>query len=180
MQEQKGVQAGPRTGDGRMKADVVVIGAGAAGLSAALTASRGGAEVVVVEKPAAPGGLSLFVEGMFAVESSIQRRSLIGLTAEEAFKRHMETTQWRADGRLVRAFFEKSAETIDWLQEQGVEFLEAAAKNHRPIPGLYSAGNCAAGMYGSHYEMTHPGEAMGFAVNAGRIAGEEVLRGREK
>ena len=39
----------------------------------------------------------------------------------------MEATQWVADPRLVRAFFDRSGETIEWLQQQGVEYHEAAA-----------------------------------------------------
>ena len=57
----------------RIKADVAVIGTGAAGMSAAVRAAEGGAKVVVFEKRAFPGGL-------------------IG-QAEEALAR---TAEWRA------------------------------------------------------------------------------------
>ena len=43
------------------------------------------------------------------------------------------------------------------------------------IPGLYAVGNCAGGMYASNYELTHPGVALAFAVNSGRIAAENAL-----
>ncbi|HLP46004.1 MAG TPA: FAD-binding protein, partial [Candidatus Kapabacteria bacterium] len=43
------------------------------------------------------------------------------------------------------------------------------------IPGLYAIGNCAGGMYAWEYEVFTTGGALGFAVNSGRIAGENCL-----
>lgn len=107
-----------------LKADVVVVGAGSSGLSAALTAARGGAEVILFEKLPMPGGYSLFAEGMFAAESIIQEQQYIGITKEEAFKNHMNSTHWCANGRLVRAFIDKSASTIEWVMQLGIKFSQ--------------------------------------------------------
>ena len=106
--------------------DVVVIGAGASGLAAALTAAQGGAKVIIFEKQPYPGGSSLFFQGMFAVESELQRKQYIGYTRDEAFKNIMDYSHWLANPRLVRAFVNESANTIAWLQQQGVEFTEAS------------------------------------------------------
>ena len=46
--------------------DIVVIGAGAAGLAAALTAANYGAKVLVLEKTAEPGGSSRICGGLLA------------------------------------------------------------------------------------------------------------------
>ena len=108
-------------------ADVVAIGGGGAGLAAAITAASGGASVIVLERMAGVGGSTTFAEGMFAAESSMQFRRNIVLTKDNVFKRHMEATNWRANPRLVRAFIDKSASTIEWLQDLGVEFIEPAA-----------------------------------------------------
>lgn len=110
----------------KMTADAVVIGAGASGLCAALTLAEGGAGVIVLEKMPFPGGTSNFAEGLFAAESHLQRREKIGLTKDQAFLRHMENTHWRANARLVRAFINKSAATIEWLEARGVEFTGVA------------------------------------------------------
>jgi len=59
---------------------------------------------------------------MFAVESKMQIKNKVGLTVEEAFNTHMEETHWLADARLVRAFMDKSASTIDWLENLGVRY----------------------------------------------------------
>lgn len=106
----------------KMEADIVIVGAGSAGLSAALAAASYGVKVVVLEKMASPGGYSMFTGGMFAVESSIQILDYIGITKDEAFKNHMQNSHWCANGRLVRGFINKSADTIDWLMQLGIEY----------------------------------------------------------
>lgn len=103
--------------------DIVVVGAGGAGLAAALTAAQAGATVAVFEKQAALGGTTRFAEGMFAVESEIQRADYVAMTRDEAFQMIMEYSHWRANARLVRAFVDESAGTIAWLQRQGVAFV---------------------------------------------------------
>ncbi len=105
--------------------DVVVVGSGAAGLAAAVTAAQGGAKVAVYEKQRSFGGTSNFFEGTFAVESSLQRARYITYSRDDAFKYIMEYSHWRANPRLVRAVVNESAETIAWLQDQGVEFIDA-------------------------------------------------------
>jgi fumarate reductase flavoprotein subunit len=104
--------------------DLVVIGSGAAGLVAALTAAEAGAKVVVFEKETSFGGTSNFFEGTFAVESEEQRKRYITYSKDEAFKNIVEFSHWRANGRLIRAIIDESAETIAWLQKQGVEFSD--------------------------------------------------------
>jgi fumarate reductase flavoprotein subunit len=107
-----------------MEADVAVVGSGISGLSAALEAAHGGARVAVFEKQSSIGGTSNFFEGIFAVGSSMQREKYIAYSRDQAFKNFMEYNHWRVNARLVRALINRSAETIDWLQALGVEFLE--------------------------------------------------------
>ncbi len=104
--------------------DVVVAGAGGAGLAAALTLAEGRAKVAVFEKMSFAGGSFLFVEGTFAVESEMQRKRNIKVSRDEAFRGMMEYSHWKANPALVRAFIDKSASTIDWLEKQGIEFIE--------------------------------------------------------
>lgn len=105
--------------------DVIVVGGGASGLAAALTAAEGGAKVSLFEKMRFLGGSSNFAEGMFAVESEMQRKLYMNYSRDDAFRAMMDYSHWRANPRLVRAFVDASAGTIDWLQRQGVEFIEA-------------------------------------------------------
>lgn len=108
-----------------VEADVVVIGSGATGLAAALTAAEGGAKVIVFEKQRSLGGTSNFFEGTFAVESEMQRQRFITYSKDEAFKGIMEYSHWRANPRLVRTIVDESGDTIAWLQQEGVEFIDA-------------------------------------------------------
>jgi fumarate reductase flavoprotein subunit len=108
-----------------IETDVVVIGSGVSGLSAAVTAAEGGAKVIVFEKQRSLGGTSNFFDGIFAVESEMQRQRFIDYSRDEAFKNIMEYSHWRANARLVRAFVNESGETVAWLQKQGVEFIHA-------------------------------------------------------
>jgi fumarate reductase flavoprotein subunit len=113
----------------QMEADVVVVAAGTAGLPAAVAAAEGGARVIIFEKASTTGGAGNMAYGPFAVESRLQRLKQMALTTEEAFKIHMNHTHWRVDAALVKAFYDKSAGTIDWLEKMGVEFLEVNCHN---------------------------------------------------
>ena len=105
-----------------LQADIVVISAGSAGLAATVAAAEKGAKVITFEKASTTGGAGNFAQGPMAVESKLQRRRGYNFTVEEAFKLHMDFTHWQVDARLVRAYYEKTASTIDWLEEKGVEF----------------------------------------------------------
>jgi fumarate reductase flavoprotein subunit len=44
------------------------------------------------------------------------------------------------------------------------------------ISGLYAVGNDAGGLYGDSYDVIASGASSGFALNSGRIAGENALK----
>ena len=102
--------------------DVVVAGSGATGLAAAVTLAEGGATVAVFEKQRALGGTSNFFRGTFAVESEMQRERFIDYNRDDAFRKIMEYSHWKANARLVRAIVNESAATVAWLRDQGVTF----------------------------------------------------------
>ena len=52
---------------------------------------------------------------------------------------------------------------------------EVLDKEETVIPGLYAVGCDASGMYGDSYNIYLSGGTLGFAVNSGRIAGENAL-----
>jgi fumarate reductase flavoprotein subunit len=113
----------------QLEADVVVIAAGGAGLAAATAAAEAGAKVIVFEKASTPGGTTNQAEGLFAVESRLQKVMQYPLTKEQAFKTLMDYNHWRADARLAKAIIDRSASTIDWLESLGIHFSEVACHN---------------------------------------------------
>lgn len=101
---------------------IVVIAGGPAGLSAAVQAAEDGADVILVEKNAAVGGAANMGMGPLAIGSKYQKRQMYDVTVEKALNMIMEYTHYNIDARLVKRYFELSAETIDWLEDMGVEF----------------------------------------------------------
>ncbi len=108
-----------------MECDLVVIAAGPAGLAAAVAAAQKEASVIVLEKSNTTGGAGNMGMGPFGVGTKYQKDQLIKITKEEAFEKFMNYTHWRSDGRLVREYIYKSADTIQWLEDMGVEFAGA-------------------------------------------------------
>ena len=104
------------------ESDLVVIGAGGAGLSAAIAAAEKGISVTVIEKERKAGGTTPFAEGIVAAESPVQKRMGVNITKDELFRSHMDYTHWTLNARLVRALIDKSVETVAWLEEKGLVF----------------------------------------------------------
>lgn len=111
--------------------DAIAFGSGASGLTAAVTLAEGGAKVAVFEKQPVIGGTSVNFRGTFAAGSEMQRQRYITYSRDEAFKSIMEYSHWLANPYLVRAIVNESPETIPWLQEKGVIFVDVVTN----IPG---------------------------------------------
>lgn len=101
---------------------VCVVAGGPSGLSAAVQAAEDGAEVIVLEKAATVGGAANMGMGPLGIGTKYQRQQMVEVTVEKAFKMFMEYTHYNVDARLVKRYFEQSAETIEWLEDMGVEF----------------------------------------------------------
>ena len=104
-------------GHGVEETDVVIVGAGGAGIAASLSVVENGGRAAIVEKKSHAGGTTNFVEGIFPVESDMQRRRNVKATRDEGFKQLMEYSHWMANAALVRTIVNKSGETIAWLDE---------------------------------------------------------------
>lgn len=101
---------------------ILIIGGGAAGMSAAATAAEAGLRVTVLEKRKYTGGNGQYAEGVFGVGSRLQKRNNIDADPAQLFRQAMEYSHWRSDARLTRALIDASGETVDWLCDIGVPF----------------------------------------------------------
>jgi fumarate reductase flavoprotein subunit len=131
----------------RFKTDLVIVGGGGSGLAAAVAAAENGIKnIVVLEKRNNPGGNAAMAEGIFAVESGPQKRQGIDASRDETFRLFMDYTHWRVDPRLVSAYINKSAETIQWLADKGVR-LEHISREFlkQPFPTFHMAPPKTAG-----------------------------------
>lgn len=99
--------------------DIVVIGSGASGMSAAAQAAVNGNSVAVLEKLASVGGHGNFVEGSTAFDSAEQRKRGIDISKETGFKRFMSLNSWRGNPDVVSMFVQNSATTIEKLRDMG-------------------------------------------------------------
>ena len=107
-------------------ADVVVIGSGIAGLSAAIEAKRAGAEVTVFEKMKIIGGNSRISDGALAAPGNyLQKRRNIDDSPRRFYDDMIRAGLGLNHPRLVQTVAESAAEAIDWTREVlGVQYLD--------------------------------------------------------
>ncbi len=102
--------------------DVVVMGAGMAGLAAAVQAAQLGLGVVVLERTGAVGGGGRGTEGVFGVGSDMQEAAHIHIEPVEVIRRELEYHNNRVDGARWLDMVHASGDNITWLEENGVLF----------------------------------------------------------
>jgi fumarate reductase flavoprotein subunit len=99
--------------------DVLVIGAGACGLSAALAACDGGAQVLVLERDKVPLGTTAMSTGLIpAAGTKIQRAADIEDDVELFANDLLRKSKGTADADFVRAICSQATDTIDWLSDK--------------------------------------------------------------
>src|ERR1700722_11663683 len=109
----------PNTWD--LTTEVIVVGAGNAGLPAAIEAHNAGAEVLLLEENDFMGGLMRGSGGfMYFCATHIQKQLGIEDQVEWGIEDEMLMSDFRAVPELVRADVEGSAETCLWLEQLGL------------------------------------------------------------
>ncbi len=116
--------------------DLIVVGAGSAGIPCAITAAQHGARVIVLEKTDEIGG-SLWVAGGKLSGGGTRRQAERGIedSPDLHFEDVMRITHGAADAAIVRRAVEEAPQTIDWLEDLGFPFdpdTPALAYLHEP------------------------------------------------
>lgn len=112
--------------------DLIVIGAGTAGIPAAIFAARRGARVLLLESAGDIGGtLHLSTGQMSAAGTGLQARQGIRDSADQHFADVMRISRGTADRDLVRLAVDEAGATLDWLMDSGFEALP-----DHPVLGL--------------------------------------------
>ena len=142
------VSGGDAAQVGDKSADVVVIGAGGAGLCAAIEAKDQGAEsVILLEKMASIGGTTFTSQGVVgAYGSKLQAEMGIELTFEQMYDNLMSNASYHLDPALTTITLEKSGETIDGLMERvGLPFADVKV-GYGPYQMMHALPNGGADM----------------------------------
>ena len=101
--------------------DVIVIGSGGAGLTAAINAHDLGAKVVIVERMPTIGGNTLKASvGMNAAETTYQRAKGIEDTKACFYEETLRGGKYKNNPDLLRQFVERAPAAIDWLAKQQI------------------------------------------------------------
>jgi 3-oxo-5alpha-steroid 4-dehydrogenase len=127
--------------------DVLVVGFGVAGASAAIEAAEGGARVLVLDRWAS-GGASARSGGIVYAGGGTPQQRAAGFDDDP--ESMLEYLHGECDGAVspeaLRAFCEQSTANLSWLESHGVQIAEGfeARKVVTPVDdttGLYYSGN---------------------------------------
>ncbi|WP_291583405.1 flavocytochrome c [Clostridium sp. UBA6640] len=124
-------------------ADIVIIGAGGAGLAAAVEAQESGAKIVVLEKMPMVGGYTTRATGgLNAAGTKAQEEAGIEDSAELFFKDTMKGGYDKNNEELVKVLTEEAKDTVEWLESLGADLSDVGAAGgasvrriHRPAGG---------------------------------------------
>ncbi len=135
-----------------LSADIIIIGLGAAGASAAIEARELGADVLVLERASAGGGSTAYSGGFVYLGGGtrVQKANGFDDTPEEMFKFLMAATP-EPNEDMIRIYCDDSVAHFDWIEAQGIKFNDGFYPHkhfeHPTKDGLAWSGNEKAWPY---------------------------------
>ncbi|MBP2642638.1 MAG: Succinate dehydrogenase/fumarate reductase, flavoprotein subunit [Firmicutes bacterium] len=138
-----------------IQADIIIVGCGAGGMSAAIEAKDNGAQrVIMLEKLHAPGGNCIFPPMPLAGDDGVLKMACmddnpmladdprlspdITTRTDANFRSAMEWNHWRGDARLIRTLINKFEGISDWLKSkmEPADFLPDPEANRGKLAKL--------------------------------------------
>ncbi|MDR0921026.1 MAG: flavocytochrome c [Lactobacillales bacterium] len=134
--------------------DVVIVGAGGAGLTAAISAKEAGANPVILEKMPIAGGNTLKASaGMNASETKVEEANGIQDSNDLFYEETLKGGGGTNNKELLRYFVDNSASAIDWLDQHGIVLNNltttggmSVSRTHRPSDGSAVGGYLVNGL----------------------------------
>ncbi|GJM69571.1 hypothetical protein HMSSN036_17870 [Paenibacillus macerans] len=125
------------------KYDLIIVGAGGAGMTAALEAKAGGMNPVIFEKmPVAGGNTTKASSGMNASQTKFQKEQGIEDSNDLFYEETLKGGHGTNDKEMLRFFVDNSAAAIDWLDSIGIRLNNititggmSEKRTHRPEDG---------------------------------------------
>ena len=123
--------------------DVLVVGSGVAGLSAALSANEAGAASVLVAEAEGVVGGSSRLSGGLIMGAGTRYQAKLGIDddADALFHDYLQVNRWNVDTAVVRRLCATAGIVVEWLGDLGVEYHdqlvvggdETVARVHVPV-----------------------------------------------
>ncbi|MBR2798819.1 MAG: FAD-dependent oxidoreductase [Clostridia bacterium] len=162
--------AAPEKTNEAMECDVLVMGSGTAGLSAAIAAAEAGASVLVIEKQDIPGGSAVTSAGIvYAPVDENDKAAMV--------QYYMDRAEGNANEALLTFYADNALDTIAWLEGLGVQWLMTVPAGTAPEPrARFSMTAEGVGMTGAALvnPMLEKLNALGVEVLCG-VKGTELL-----
>src|SRR5262245_35864192 len=160
------------------EADVVIIGAGASGLPAAIAAREKGASVLIVEKNFDIGGRAMMSFGGLYIGGGNRLQKEIGMqdTPDRVFEdwSRPEKPMGRfSDRALVRTYADNNLDLFEWLTKHGITW-----EGYRGTPDRLDRNRTRLNVVRWPNEVTNPGRGSGFVrplAKTARQMGVEIL-----
>lgn len=122
--------------------DIIVVGGGGAGMTAALFAQAAGASVIILEADDKLGGATRLSGGVvYAAGTSVQKAMGIEDSPQAMFDYIMTLNGWETRPDIIRLFAERSAATVEWLVGLGADYQWVVKSGVDTVP----RGHCTVG-----------------------------------
>lgn len=116
-------------------ADIIIAGAGGAGLAAAAEAAQHGLKVFICEKAGVPGGSTNLSSGLMQAAGTNYQKAMTDYKNDTPAKHAdylLEVGEETLSPSLVKGWTAGAPEDLDWLADQGLKWIEVHGHDHIP------------------------------------------------